>query len=453
MLKIYNTLTKKVENFRPRKDKFVQLFVCGPTVYDYPHLGHARVYIFFDFFAKFLKYLGYKVYFLMNITDVDDKIIQKAQEENKKPFEIAKKYEKIFFQNLKDLKITSINKTAPASKYISKILAQIENLLKKGYAYITSDGSVYFQTRKFKDYGKLSGQNIEDLKNFEEARNKKDPLDFALWKGRINDNEPVWKTPWGKGRPGWHIEDTAITETFFGVQYDVHGGGLDLIFPHHECEIAQQEAASGKKPFVKYWIHVNLLMINGEKMSKSLGNFITINDFLKTYSGRFVRFLLLKYHYQNPIDLTEKIIKEAEQEFFLLNEKMSKLLKAKRGKVRFSINELKQKILNPLLNNLNTYVSISNLYFYLNELEKIINEDGLLNKKEIVDFLKSIDNFYNFIFPWKTLSLQDKKLIMLREKYRENKNYEKSDKIRQKLFKKRIILEDLVDGTLVVNLN
>ncbi|MCS7184264.1 MAG: cysteine--tRNA ligase, partial [Patescibacteria group bacterium] len=328
-VKIYDSLSKKLKKLIKKN---LKLFVCGPTVYDYSHLGHLRTYLVFDGFVKFLRYLKYNIYFLVNITDIDDKIINKAKEEKTQPFKIARKFEKIFKEELKKIKINSINKFARASQYLPQIFKQIKILIKKNYAYITPDGSVYFRTKKFKNYGKLSNQDINQLKDIEKNEFKEDPLDFALWKGRnkkINQYEPLWKSPWGYGRPGWHIEDTAITEKYFGVQYDLHGGGKDLIFPHHECEIAQQEAASGKKPFVKIWMHTGLLYLNGQKMSKSLKNFVTLDEFSKKYPLRFFRFLILNYHWQSDIDLNEKNLKDLWNKYFKINEFISRVMKVR----------------------------------------------------------------------------------------------------------------------------
>jgi cysteinyl-tRNA synthetase len=455
-MRFFNTLSQKKEIFKPKKDKKVNLFVCGPTVYDYPHIGHARVYIVFDSMVKFLSFLGYKIFFLMNITDVDDKIINRAKEEKVSPFEIAKRYEKIFFEDLKSLKINSINKFARASNYISKIIQQIKKLMNKSFAYVAKDGSVYFRTRKFKEYGKLSHQKLDNLKSFETGFDKEDPLDFALWKAKKDPYEPSWKAPWSEGRPGWHIEDTAITETFFGEQYDIHGGGLDLIFPHHECEIAQQEAASRKKPFVKYWLHVGLLLVNGEKMSKSLGNFITIRDFINKETPRFLRYFILYHHYRSPIDYNEKTLESIKRDYFLLNEKIAKLTQIKcRGKKSFSpkkIKDIQKKILKPLEDDFNTHLALANLNSFLNEIEPLIENNDLdfNSQKLIINKLKEIDKIFSVIFPWKNLDKEEKELIKKREKYRLLKEYQKADEIRDFLAKKSIILEDRPKRVLVI---
>src|SRR3989344_6060307 len=273
MLKIYNSLTNKKEVFRPRKSKLVNMFVCGITPYDSPHIGNFRAAIVYDLLARYLRFAGYDVFYLQNVTDIEDK--------NWK--EIGDHYFKEYLTVGKKLNIKSVTKYAKATSHIKKIIGQIETLIKKGYGY-EKNGSVYFEVGKFKNYGQLSRQNLKKLYagvRLEEDPNKKHPYDFVLWKARTEADkkyEPSWNSPWGKGRPGWHIEDTAISEHYFGPQYDLHGGAVELKFPHHEAEVAQQESASGKTPFVKYWAHCGILLINGEKKAKSLGNFITGKD-------------------------------------------------------------------------------------------------------------------------------------------------------------------------------
>jgi len=316
MLRVYNTLSQKKEIFRPRQNKKVNLFVCGPTVYDFSHIGHARTYIAFDMIAKYLKEKGYKVFYLQNITDIDDKIIKRAKEKNITPKQLARKFEKEYYKDMKALGITSVSKYARATDYIQEIINQVKKLIEKGVAYRINDG-IYYDITKFKDYGKLSRRTVlqaEDaVSRIDEAKEKRNKGDFCLWKFS-KPGEPKWKSPWGWGRPGWHIEDTAITQKHFGYQYDIHGGARDLIFPHHEAEIAQMEAISGKKPMAKYWLHTGFLTVEGKKMSKSLGNFITIREFLKENSPQILRMLVLKNHYRSPIDYSEKEINQAKKE-------------------------------------------------------------------------------------------------------------------------------------------
>lgn len=313
-IKLYNTLTRKKEIFKPIKKGRVNFFVCGPTVYDYMHIGHAKTYIQFDIIVKYLRFIGYNVFYLQNITDLDDKIIKRAQEEKIDPLELARKFEKYYHEDEKDLNITAVTKYARATDYIKQIVKQTKTLVKKSYAYKISDG-YYFNISKFADYGKLSNRTVlgaEDaISRIDESIEKKNKGDFCMWKFSKPD-EPSWNTELGVGRPGWHIEDTAITESQFGPQYDIHGGARDLIFPHHEAEIAQMESASGKKPLVRYWLHTGFLNVDSQKMSKSLGNFVTIRDALKKYDYRVLRFFYIASNYRSPIDYNEKSLEGAK---------------------------------------------------------------------------------------------------------------------------------------------
>ncbi len=445
MIKVYNSLTKK-KNYI--KNKNLKLFVCGPTVYDLSHIGHARIYVFFDSFVRFLRNKGFKVKFLMNITDIDDKIINRAKELNKRPFTVARRYEKEFLRDMQALKV-KVDILARASEHIDVIIKQIQKLIEKSYAYITKTGSVYFRTKKYKDYGKLSGQDINQLKDIEKSEEKEDPLDFALWKGRTKKDkfEPVWKAPWGYGRPGWHIEDTAITEKYFGVQYDIHGGGIDLIFPHHECEIAQQEAASGKKPFVKIWMHVNLLYVEGKKMSKSLGNFITIRDFIKKYPPRFLRFFILYHHWRSIIDYNQNTLNDIWNKYFKINEFVAKFNLFEKD---LSINYSKflKEINKSLEDDFNTSRVISLILEEINKIEKANKYN-----ESFIKILKELDSFFLCFFPWERLNKKIISLIKKREKLRKSRKFEEADKIREKLKNKFIYLEDLPGKTIVINLN
>src|SRR3989338_8088878 len=316
-LKIYNTLSRKKEVFKPINAEKVNMFVCGLTVYDYAHLGHAKTYVQFDFIVRYLRSFGLKVFYLQNITDIDDKIINRAKEKNLDWKKLKETYEKTYMEDMKKLNVVSVNKYARATDYIPEIISQVKRLIKKGYAYKISDGW-YFDLSKDKDYGKLAKRTelqIEDaISRIDENKDKRNKGDFCLWKFS-RPGEPVWKSDIGNGRPGWHIEDTAITEKEFGSQYDIHGGGLDLIFPHHEAEIAQMESISGKKPFVKYWMHTGFLKINKEKMSKSLGNFFTIKEILKRYSPETIRYFFISTHYRKPIDFSKETMENAKNSY------------------------------------------------------------------------------------------------------------------------------------------
>jgi cysteinyl-tRNA synthetase len=311
-LRVYNTLTRKQESFKPIRDGRINLFVCGPTVYHVSHIGHAKTYVAYDIIAKYLRWKGYSVFFVMNITDIDDKIINRAHESNEDPLKLADRYARLFYQDMKELNVDSINLYAKASDHIPEIIGQIEGLIKKGLAYRVEGGDVYFDITKFPSYGKLSKQRLEDLVVHRVDPNplKRHPADFVLWKSQ-KPGEIAWDSPWGKGRPGWHIEDTAITLTYFGPTYDIHGGGTDLIFPHHEAEIAQAEGLTGKEPLAKYWLHTGLLNITGQEMHKSLKNIVPIQDAIAKVGVDALRVFYASTHYRSPVDYTEEALLQA----------------------------------------------------------------------------------------------------------------------------------------------
>jgi len=313
VLRIYNTKTRTVEDFKPERGNRVYMFVCGPTVYDQSHVGHARTYLAYDIIARYLRAKGYSLFYLMNITDVDDKIINRANQTGQDPIRLADSFTKEFMRDMEALGITSVNLYAKASEHVPEIIAQISTLLNKGFAYQV-EGDVYYDVPKFSDYGKLSGQRVDELAThrIDPDPRKKNVVDFALWKAE-KPGEPSWESPWGRGRPGWHIEDTAITTTYFGPTYDIHGGGLDLIFPHHEAEIAQAEAATGVKPLVRFWMHGGLLMIRGERMGHSLGNFITTGELLERHDAEALRLYYAMRHYRTPLNFDEANIAQAEE--------------------------------------------------------------------------------------------------------------------------------------------
>jgi len=313
VLRVYNTRTRAVEEFKPEHGNRVQMFVCGPTVYDHSHIGHARTYLAYDIIARYLRAKGFSLFYLMNITDIDDKIIDRANKTGQDPIKMADAFTKEFMRDMKALGITSVNLHAKASEHIPEIIAQISTLLKKGFAY-EAEGDVYYDVSKFADYGKLSGQRIDELTThrIDPDPRKRNVVDFALWKAQ-KPGEPFWESPWGKGRPGWHIEDTAITTTYFGPTYDLHGGGLDLVFPHHEAEIAQAEAATGVKPLVNFWVHGGLLMIRGERMGHSMGNFVTIEELLRRHDPEALRLYYAMRHYRTALSFDEANIVQAEE--------------------------------------------------------------------------------------------------------------------------------------------
>jgi cysteinyl-tRNA synthetase len=309
LMNLYSTLTRTTESVVTLHPDRVYLFVCGPTVYDYSHLGHARTYVVFDVLVKYLRSTGLEVFYLQNITDVDDKIINRAKEEGVSQPALARKFEAEYFRDMHALGIDAVSYYARATTHIPEIIGQVERLLARNVAYVTETG-VYFNVDTFERNGELSGQEQSKRMSRITDASKHNPLDFALWK--IGEyGEYTWDSPWGRGRPGWHIEDTAISEKYFGQQYDIHGGGLDLIFPHHEAEIAQMESLEGKHPMVKYWMHTGFLTVQGEKMSKSLGNFITIRDALKTWNKDVLRYFILLSHYRSPLQATDEGIANA----------------------------------------------------------------------------------------------------------------------------------------------
>ena len=458
MIKVYNTLSRKKEILKPMNENRVKLFVCGPTVYDNSHIGHARTYISFDVIVRYLKYRGYTVFYLQNITDIDDKIIKRAAENGEDTLQLARKFEKKYIEDMEALGVKNVNLYARATEHLPEIITQIETLLLKGYAYETESG-VYFDESKFPEFGKLSNRNIEDLNvhRVNPDTSKRNPGDFALWKKK--DEKPFWDSPWGTGRPGWHIEDTAITEEYFGPQYDIHGGGLDLIFPHHEAEIAQMESASGKKPMVRYWMHTGFLNVKGEKMSKSLGNFITIKELLKEYPPEVFRFFVLSTHYRSPIDFSHEILEQSQnglKRIYKLAETVEDLLESgipetsKKDKEHIALlNETKKNFLEAMDNDFNTPFALSSLFDFIREINRELNDLSISNEtlKNIKIFLLEIGDILGFnFFLSKTHDDLTEELVdvltTVREKLREKKEWELSDEIRSKLGDLDIVIED-----------
>ena len=315
-LKIYNTLTRQKEEFRPLNPPNVGMYVCGITPYDETHLGHARAYVTFDVVRRWLESSGYAVNYIQNVTDVDDKIINKSNAERVTSNSIAEKYTQAYFEVMDRLNVKRADKYPKATEHIEEMVRWIGGLVDDGYAYILNDG-VYFAVDKFKNYGKLSGRKTEEQEagaRVEVDKAKRNPLDFALWK-KAKEGEPAWPSPWGDGRPGWHIECTVMSTKYLGEQFDIHGGGMDLEFPHHENETAQTEALTGKAPWVKYWIHNGFVNVNKQKMSKSLGNFFTLKDIFKKYDPMVVRFFILQNHYRSPINYSDAEIESSREAF------------------------------------------------------------------------------------------------------------------------------------------
>ena len=456
MLKLYNTITRKKEVFRPLKKGRINLFVCGITPYDFSHIGHARTYIVFDMIVKYLREKGFNVFYLQNITDIDDKIINRAKERKASPQRLARDFEKEYMKDMKRLKIDSVTKYARATEHIKEIISQVKRLLKKGYAYQIDDG-IYYDISKFKNYGKLSRRTVlgaEDaVSRIDESIEKKNKGDFCLWK-KSKTGEPKWKSPWFLGRPGWHIEDTAITEKYFGPQYDIHGGARDLIFPHHEAEIAQMEAISGKKPLVKYWLHSGFLTVAGQKMAKSLGNFITIRDFLKENDSRVLRLLIIKNHYRSPLDYNESAVVQAKRELERIDEFISKLNLLRSDlniSPRFDLQKFEKKFEAAMEDDFNTPKAVAAIFELINKGNSLIGENKLTKSgaKDVLEFLKKIDRIFNFILWKKPKEKIPEELLSLakqRQKYREQGLWQRADEIRGKIKKLGYWVEDTKEG-------
>ncbi len=474
MLKLQNTLSNTTEEFKPLNGNSVTMYVCGPTVYDYPHLGHARCYITWDILYRYLKFSGYDVKYCRNVTDVDDKILAKAHNENSTAEAISTKYYQIFADAMKALNNLPPDFEPRATKTIGEMIALVKLLISKGYAY-EADGDVYFRVKKFAGYGKLSKQPIDDLEagaRVETSSKKEDALDFALWK---KDEKDGYKSPWGLGRPGWHIECSAMSKKFLGEQIDIHAGGADLIFPHHENEIAQSEAASGKD-FVKYWLHNGFVTINKEKMSKSLKNFVTINALLENYDADTIRFFILTNHYRMPVEFNDEALLSAKTGFKRLQTALDEVssFAGKENIVADENSEEIEKFKSAMDNDLNTSVALSVLFDlatksnsakasndkalagkYVGTLKMLMGVLGFTCKKsqmsedELNNRLLSIADKLDFVED-KSLggyALIDK-IIEIRANARAEKNWDLADKIRNTFDEIGIIFKDGKDKTI-----
>jgi len=460
-LVVFNTLTRRFEPFEPLVGRRVFMFVCGPTVYDYSHLGHARTYVFYDTLARFLRKLGYSLFYLQNITDVDDKIVNRAAEEGRDPIELAREFESYYYEDMSALNITSVNLYARASDYLKEIFEQIEALIKLGKAYTTESG-VYFDITTFPDYGKLSGQRPEELRvhRIEPDPTKRNPGDFALWRNRPRE-EFGWDSPWGYGRPGWHIEDTAISIKHFGKQYDIHGGAIELAFPHHEAEIAQAESFTGEKPFVKYWIHTGLLTVEGEKMSKSLGNFVTIREALRKYDANTLRLFLLSRHYRSPIDFRWEYLEQARSSYERIINCLENLKEVEIGEGGDDEREFLSKVrkrrdsfYKRMLDDVNTAEALGELYELVRDVNSFSERKGRLSEtgrsevisifSELLDLLGlRIEEGPNTSMLHALISL----ILDVREDLRRRKEYDLADEIRGRMRELGIDVQDTPKGT------
>ncbi len=459
-MKLYNTLTRKKDDFVPIEDKKVRMYVCGPTVYNYIHIGNARPMIVFDTVRRYMEYKGYNVNYVSNFTDVDDKIIKKAMEEGVSAEEIAKRYIEECKKDMKALNIKPATTHPLATQEIDGMIDMISTLIEKGYAY-EKDGTVYFRTRKFKDYGKLSKKNLDELeagKRIAVEDAKEDNMDFVLWKPK-KDGEPYWESPWGKGRPGWHIECSVMAKKYLGDQIDIHAGGEDLIFPHHENEIAQSEAANGEQ-FTKYWMHNAFLNIDNKKMSKSLGNFFTVREVQEKYDLQVLRFFMLSAHYRSPLNFSAELMEAAKNGLDRIVTAVSKLTKlletapqcdmtSREKELQFSAKELVEKYEAAMDDDFNTADAISSIF----EIVKIANVNANEeSSREFLSYLKEqivkLCDILGIVVDRKEELLDDdiESLINERQQARKDKNFARADEIRNILLERGIILEDTRQG-------
>ncbi|GAB6075808.1 cysteine--tRNA ligase [Desulfurobacterium crinifex] len=469
MIKIFNTLTERKEEFKPLEDKTVRMYVCGPTVYDHAHIGHARSAVVFDVIRRWLEYKGYKVIYVRNYTDVDDKIIKRSREEGIPWYEVAEKYIKSYEEDMEALNVKEPTYKPRVTEHIREIIEMIDGLIDKGYAY-EAGGDVYFSVEKFPEYGKLSKRKIDELiagARIEPGEKKRNPLDFALWK-KSKEGEPGWESPWGIGRPGWHIECSAMSMKYLGETMDIHGGGLDLIFPHHENEIAQSEAYTGKN-FVCYWIHNGFVMVNKEKMSKSLGNFFTIKDILKEFSPDVLRLFLISTHYRSPIDFSFERLKDVEKSFKrLINFVKSKSIidsipesKEEEGIIANDIKSFRIRFEHAMDDDFNTAKALGvifELVGYGNFQLKLALEKNRLyiyEKKWLLEAIEFVENSLKVLGfrleEEKKSEIEDKLiklLIDVRSELRKRKAFDLADLIRDRLKELGITLEDLPSGTI-----
>lgn len=437
--------------FRELHPGRVNMFVCGPTVYDIPHIGNSRVYVFFDVVAKYLRSRGYSVFYLQNITDIDDKIISKAKENGEDYSAVAERYYSVYMKVIGQLGIDGVSLYARATLYMDEIKSQIRRLKDVGLVYSTTDG-LYFRIRQFEDYGKLSGQNIEQVEagsRVEVNENKENPGDFVVWKMR-KPGEPFWNSQWGDGRPGWHIEDTAITECYFGPEYDIHGGGSDLIFPHHEAEIAQMRGISKLPRLAGFWMHVGMLNVDGSKMSKSLKNFITIDEVLKEYSKEQIRFFFLNANYRSTMTYTDSAMKESAEALKRIQNAYDKLRNAedKRSDKIFknsSITSIKDKLMRFMDSDFDTRGFFAEIMNMVTDINRNAGRMGAEDATIFLDVLRWMNSFMGVLKEEISGGLQTSlvdDLVALRNSLRDEKKFEVSDRIRDILQDNGIVVED-----------
>ena len=483
-MKLYNTITNKIEEFKTIEENKVKMYVCGPTVYNYIHLGNARPIVVFDTLARYFKYKGMEVNYVQNFTDVDDKIINKSIEEGISASEVSEKYIKCFFEDINRLNILESVKRPKVTENMAEIIEIIQKLIDNGFAY-EKDGDVYFEVKKYKDYGKLSNQKIEELElgaRIDVSEIKKNPMDFALWKKKKKEGEPFWESPWGQGRPGWHIECSAMAKKYLGDTFDIHGGGQDLVFPHHENEIAQSKCAYHGN-FANYWLHNGFIQINGDKMSKSLGNFFLLREILEKFSGNVVRLFILSTHYRKPINFSfenmedtkkalQNIVKSMNKfENIVEKYKNEKIENVKNSEFSQKIDEFDKKFEEAMDEDMNTPQALATIFDQIRETNKFIstNENEFSTiyyeiKKSYDSLKQKIKNVFGITIEVENAVKEEegedmeltKKLIelliKLRSEARSEKNFKLSDEIRDELKALGVEIKDNKDGSTDYNL-
>ena len=477
-MKLYNTMTNKIEEFKTIEENKVKMYVCGPTVYNYIHLGNARPIVVFDTLARYFKHKGMEVEFVQNFTDVDDKIINKSMEEEISANEVSEKYIKYFFEDINRLNILDSVKRPKVTENITEIIKIVQKLIDNGFAY-EKDGNVYFEVKKYKDYGKLSNQKIEKLElgaRIDVSEIKKNPVDFALWKKK-KDGEPFWESPWGEGRPGWHIECSAMAKKYLGDTFDIHGGGQDLVFPHHENEIAQSKCAYHGN-FANYWLHNGFIQINGDKMSKSLENFFLLREILEKFSGNVIRLFILSTHYRKPINFSfenmedtkkalQNIVKSMNKfENIVEKYKNEKIENVKNSEFSQKIDEFDKKFEDAMDEDMNTPQALATIFDQIRETNTFIstNENEFFTiyyeiKKSYDSLKEKLENVFGIAIEVENAMKEEdgenmeltKKLIelliKLRSEARSEKNFKLSDEIRDELKVLGVEIKDNKDGS------
>ena len=463
-MKVYNTLKRKKEEFVPIDKNEVKIYVCGPTVYNFFHIGNARPFVVFDTLRRYMEYRGYHVKFVQNFTDVDDKIINRAREEGISASEVSEKYIAEYYKDAAALNVKKASIHPKVTENIQEIIDFVKGLVDKGYAYEVN-GDVYYNTRMFSDYGKLSGQNIDDLESgarVETGDIKRDPLDFALWKARKSEDEIAWDSPWGMGRPGWHIECSTMSKRYLGETIDIHAGGQDLVFPHHENEIAQSEALSGA-PFANYWMHNGYITIDNEKMSKSKGNFFTVRDILKEYDGEVMRYFLLSGHYRNPINFSDALMEQAKNSLGrMLNAKANLRHLAINGGDHMTESEketfgdlsvYKEKFIAAMDDDLNTADAITAVFEMITAINTAVINGA--SKEFASKCLASLQEHYDDLGLLQeeneeSVDPELQALVDERQEARKNKDFQRADEIRDILKVKGITLKDTPQGVQII---